>query len=727
MGMVTIRPDGVINDGGTTTTTGAGGAAAVLGDSADATYFVINTTAYGNRIRVTLPTPALPVGATIQRVTPRIRVASSTGSPTFQTAVRYQKPGNVWVNQTATTLTATTTARTLVAPSSGALNLANTATAKGTLEIWLWAKTNTVRFLEIAVDVYYDEAPSAVNLATSPAGAEALTTRPGITWQFQDPEGSVQQAYWVEIWDTATITAAQAAGKFDASGLPSKLDYGPFAANGYVDAQFQPVAATHQPRAAGSGTGTEQISSALTGSVNLWFPDVDLPNNQTYRAFVWVADDGAGTGTRFGDRTKVGTLDFTMAVPVPPSPQSGAITVTRDATKFVDQISVQAFQNVLTANQSDLGSDLSGWEVDANATIARTTTIGNNGVNALQITATAAGTAAARTLAGTGLKFQVPNTGNWTFMATVRAATIARSCTLQVRWYTTANTLISTTTVATATNTTTGWTTLRATVAKPATAVYAVIVVQVAAAAAAEVHYVDTIGAFPGTVTTWSRGGLTGEQYALIERTTNGGATWKRIFLPGLGDVPGDGRNALLLDPTTQQASTYDPTLPPGATVQYRFRTMSQDLGYLVTSPASTATTALATVSNRFLLRDPDASDGRSFVVSIAGDLTSTSTERQGSFQALGREFPLILSDAISGETWQATYNAKSPAQYTDFEALRALRKTLLFQDDMGGQYWVRLGPDRSATLRQSTSRVTNQYREVTFSMIEVDPPEGAE
>lgn len=741
MGTVTLRPNFVNVAGGQHSFVG-GTTSAVLTDDLDTTYMTIATTIYGDRVQVGFPTPVLPAGATIKRLTPRVRAATVSGTSKPRVAYRYKKSGGQMVTSAQTYLQTSATIKTLTAPSSPALNPADTATAIADLELYLYSGGGTsIRFYDVYLDVVYDEAPVASGLATTPSGAEGLTTRPGLTWSFSDPEASAQQAYWVEIWDVADINAIAATSgiNFDTHALPDRTptpDVGPFAYQGYANAPYKPVAATREAtgatvipsNAAPTRYSTRAISAPVTGSSNVWYPDVDLPNNATYRAFVWVADDGGGTGTRFGDRAKVATLDFTMAVPLPPSPQAGSMTVTRDAVKFVNKLVVQANNNVLTANQSDLSSDLTGWEVNANATIARTTNLGANGINALQITITTAAFGSARTLSANGQRMAAPNSGNWSFTAAVRSAAVSRTISLIVRWWDAANARVGAdVTVASAASTTTGWTTVQGTVAKPAGAVTMAIVMSVANPAAGEVHYVDMIGAFPGTVTTWSRGGLTAEQYALIERSVDGGTTWSRFLIPGQGDAPDYAQNALRLAADTQTATTYDTTLPPNASARYRFSVMAQDLGYLVTSVKSTATTALSSPITKFLLRDPDDPVGDSFVLPISGDLASSSTERQGSFSPLGRKYPVVLSDAISGEVWQVTIQIKSPADWTEIEYLRGLQKTLLFQDDMGGQKWVRVGPDRQALLRHSTGRKVNQYREVNLSLIEVDPPVGAD
>lgn len=737
----TVRPNAIGSD--LWTFTGGAGTVANLADNSDASYGV-PATFYGGYIYFAPPT--IPAGSTVKSITFRVRAALSTGTGT--TAVDWFHPSNpsspdgFTASQSTgeTILSLSTTIKTYTVGVAGAQSygvVVDAINGIGAAQKLGMKFTNTtnLRIYEAYVDVVFDEAPSATGLSISPAGAETRTTRPTFTWAYNDPEGSPQQAYWVEIWDTGDIAAEGAL--FQDTVLPNTTAHdGVFP---YFGDLYRSGSSTSRPKAYtynAPGSGQPNVdgptnayngyflgTAPVYGGATSWTPDKDLPNNRTYKAYVWVADDGAGIYTRFGDRSKAATLTFTVAVPLPPSPQSGGITAARVAAKYTNQISIQANNNVLTANQSDFGADTSGWESNSNATLSRNTTIGAFGSQCLDVTAVAAGGVGARTLQANGSRFNTPNSGSWTFRAAVRAAATARAAALVVRWFDSANTQVgSDVTVASATDSTSAWTTLAGTVSKPATAVTAVVVVSWAGAAAGEVHRIDTVGAFPGTVAAWSRGGLTAEQYALIERSTDGGATWSRIRLPYYSTIPDYGANALPLDAASQSAATYDPTLLPGQTARYRFATMSQDLGYLITSPVSASTVDIAGSVDAYLLRDPDDTSGAVVKVSVNGSLDSSNEERMGVFNPLGRANSVVLSDVVGGDAWQITTTTKTPTDYGELVALRAKRTVLLLQDDLGSQWWVRFGAQWQESLLQSTGRKTNQYRQISFGLVEQDP-----
>lgn len=738
----TVKPSSVYS--GTWSYTGGAGTIAVLGDSSDSSY-AMNTSGgfYTSGFLVTIPAGTIPAGAVIKSMTVKVRAAMASGTASVGCYVAYPNgPSTSDHGNLALTMALSTTIKTFtigVTPTLG--STATAAYADGTRGLSVQFDSNTsMRIYEISVDIVYDQPPSVSGVAISPAGAETRTTRPTITWVYSDPEGSVQQSFWVEIWDTADIAAISG---FDPAVYGPGTYEGPFnywrygyssstlrpkVATGIYDTDIYPACFDSNVITFGYVSATQYQGGPVLGSTNSWTVPIDLPNNRTYKVFVWAADNGANTNTRFGVKANVGTLTFTLAVPLPPSPQSGGITVQRVAAKHTNQISVQANNNVLTADQSDFGGSTTGWEADANATLARNTTTGAFGSQSMDVTATAAGNASVRTSQANGSRFATPNAGNWTFMMAVRAAATARTVNLLVKWYDSANAQVgSTVTVASAADSTSAWTTIKGTVSKPPTATTAVIVAQVVGAAASEVHRVDTVGAFPGTVTAWSRGGLTTEQYALIERSTDGGTTWSRIRVPGAALVPGYGQNALRLDASAQTASTYDPTLHPGQTARYRFATMSQDLGYLITSPVSASTTDVVGSATKFVLRDPDDLTGAVAEVSINGDLDSESPERVGMFNLLGRANQVALSDVISGRTWpRITTTTKSPAELAALKSVRAGRSTLLLQNDVGSQWWCRFTQDWSESLLNSVSRKTNQYTQVTFGLVEQDAPVGA-
>lgn len=155
--------------------------------------------------------------------------------------------------------------------------------------------------------------------------------------------------------------------------------------------------------------------------------------------------------------------------------------------------------NGLTANQASLETDTTGWEVDSNCTIARSTAQALDGVASLSLTSLAAGEMKVRTTYATW----VPVTVGMSYQASAwyRAATAPRSCLTLINWFTASDGYVATSGGTSVFDTTTGWTRSVTTAVAPATAAKAQVIPDVlGAGAAGEVHYIDRI-AFNSVIT----------------------------------------------------------------------------------------------------------------------------------------------------------------------------------------------------------------------------------
>lgn len=163
--------------------------------------------------------------------------------------------------------------------------------------------------------------------------------------------------------------------------------------------------------------------------------------------------------------------------------------------------------NLLTANQSSLETNTTGWAAGTNCSIARDTTQASDGTANLRLRSVAAGDMNAVTSPTNG--FAVLPGEQITAMAEFRAATVARSCRVDLVWYDGTSTLISSTNGTGANDATTGWTARNVTGNAPGNAAYAVIRLYVVGTGAAnEDHYADKIAIRHGSYTTnWAIGG----------------------------------------------------------------------------------------------------------------------------------------------------------------------------------------------------------------------------
>ena len=161
--------------------------------------------------------------------------------------------------------------------------------------------------------------------------------------------------------------------------------------------------------------------------------------------------------------------------------------------------------NRLTANQSSIETNTTGLNVDANATIARTTTTSADGVAALRVTASAAGDASAKTDVGVnGIPVQAG--ASYTALASFRPNSAARNCHTDIIWYTAAGAVISTSSGTAASCPSGTYTQRTVTATAPANAAFAAVRVAFAGSAAADICDVDKLALHEGDSTTWALG-----------------------------------------------------------------------------------------------------------------------------------------------------------------------------------------------------------------------------
>jgi len=148
--------------------------------------------------------------------------------------------------------------------------------------------------------------------------------------------------------------------------------------------------------------------------------------------------------------------------------------------------------NLLTANQADLETSAAGWQALSNCAVAQSSAQAWHGLYSLALTASSAATMTASTTPGTGA---CPVTVGYQYSASayVRAATSARQVGVNIAWYDSTGTLLSTSSGSTSADTSTGWTRVTEVATAPASAAFAAVQVTVVSAGNGEVHYADGI------------------------------------------------------------------------------------------------------------------------------------------------------------------------------------------------------------------------------------------
>ena len=149
--------------------------------------------------------------------------------------------------------------------------------------------------------------------------------------------------------------------------------------------------------------------------------------------------------------------------------------------------------NLLSANQSSLETDTTGWEVGANCTIARVTSpAGSDGLASLRLQSVAGGSMHART--PTALIAALPGQ-YWTAFADFRTAVSVRQCRTTVIFYNAAGSVIGSGSGAQFADSTSAWiqSPVASAIAPALTAWVGVTVDVLSTGGASEQHYVDRI------------------------------------------------------------------------------------------------------------------------------------------------------------------------------------------------------------------------------------------
>lgn len=167
--------------------------------------------------------------------------------------------------------------------------------------------------------------------------------------------------------------------------------------------------------------------------------------------------------------------------------------------------------NLLSAAQADFETSPTGWQAASNCTVPVSAAHAWYGVQSMAMTATSAASMTATTTPGTGA---VPVTAGYQYSASAHflAGSAGRQVGVNIAWYDSSGSLLSTTTGTTVADNTSTWVRASVTGAAPASAAYAAAQATVVSAGAGEVHYVDAVqlAYAPDGPYAWQEGGQSG-------------------------------------------------------------------------------------------------------------------------------------------------------------------------------------------------------------------------
>lgn len=719
MGSFTLLPDATLGAVGWAVANTALHVTA-LSDSTDTTYITDNiagTTAVGHRMDMGFATSALPTNAVVKKVTPFFRANQVSGNQRLGMEIRVYNPNNsgqLLYYQQGLYIRPDGTVRDYQHPAAGAWYSSPDAAHPEWTPQWLvdnlraWIFTTAVDTASTGTDdhrvykawlvVEYDEQPVTSGLALSPAGINSVSTRPGFTYVFSDPEGSIQAARRLVIWSATDATE---------TNCPKA------SATSFV------AASDGTTRTAVAYSGTVSDPTEYNSSTD-WQSPVDLAATGSYTLFVQVADQ-VNDKVRFS--TAIGQLNWTQAITPPPTPTLSAPTW--DSVNYRTSMAVAAANNIMSQDAADQELQIAGtWAAFAN--VSATTfdlTQFNTGVASRRYTATAIGNASIIS----SEFFPVKGLSAYSAHARVRSGAASRNTRLLLQYYTvaqaTTGSLLGGSTVA-ATNA--GWTTVSFNnQVAPANAAYVRILVEAQSAAAAENNYVDTVGIYPGTTApgTWTRGGWTTTQRIVVERSVDAGVSWTALPQHSgvLGGVVADGA-------VNQAATVYDLATRSNVPVRYRAKTTSSLDGTTAIASAYTATVGPVTpVFDRFVLRDP-TDPAYAMVLSISTGLDSTSEIKGAFYWPEMFDNVVRVTDRAGGERFSLGATFRSETEWLAFEAIRKRLTVLILQTDMDGvAYWVVFDDQRQVSLPISTARRTaaTRVRIANFGLVQVNGPTG--
>jgi hypothetical protein len=300
----------------------------------------------------------------------------------------------------------------------------------------------------------------------------------------------------------------------------------------------------------------------------------------------------------------------------------------------------------------------------------------------------------------------------YTGMATLKAATTARTARVTLRWYNAANALISSDVGAYATLENDADGSLHRVVASaPAGAVRSSLAVEINTPVVGETFYMDQAGILTGDAASWLPGGF-GAGGFVIERSTDGQLTWAEIV--------GASRTSPLTlpNPADPFATVYDLTAPLGQNVSYR--------ALAVASGVYSAYSAIATSyinSLSWWLKD-ELDSTRNMPVAVV-EWKPTKPVKAGVFYPRGRSNAVVASGAIFGAEGSLVIRVLNQADYLKLHALLESKRTLLLQSVLPQQWRLRVIGDisdeliKAGKLTAETTPIRFAY-EVSTQMVQV-------
>lgn len=207
-------------------------------------------------------------------------------------------------------------------------------------------------------------------------------------------------------------------------------------------------------------------------------------------------------------------------------------------------------------------------------------------------------------------------------------------------------------------------------------------------------------------------------QYSDNFNPNGGGPGWSPWdFVPGtLTNVPSFGEDELL--------TFVDHTIVPLRTRKYRCRTVSYGLnGDQFTSPWGPESDPVTYQAQNWWLKDISNPDNNLLLYVKYADLQVTLQNTAVQFQALGEDFPIIITQGFKSDTFTLSMIPVNLDDWNQFiNMILSGDTTYYLQSDVDQAWWVRPLGNLNRTLLATDNRQSDPLRQVDVAWLEVAP-----
>lgn len=454
----------------------------------------------------------------------------------------------------------------------------------------------------------------------------------------------------------------------------------------------------------GGGLWTSGIvtsSGARTARVG-----IPLANGGAYRVYV-RATSSTGVSSDWD------YSQFGIQITPPDGPVVELLDEISDTGVVSVRLDIQAQTSFLSAAQDD-GSG--GWVADANATVAAVAAnLSTQVFQGFSMTSITDGLMGVVTDVGspplapfgeaqpTGpLSFPVVPGQPYTGLASVRAMNTTRAARIRIRWYDAddgSGNLLGSDVGEQVSATNLNYNQAVVTAVAPVGAVLARVLVEVlGATAGGEGFWVSFPSFHPGRRTGYQPGGLSTTQAVQVQRSDDGGATWKVVV-------------ERVKTSLAQQATAYDRTMPLGVDTWYQAFTLSDfGDGSLLASEASPAAT-IAVQSPAWTIRDLQDETGEMLAYVVGHDRTDD--ESSSVHWPAGRVYPIVDTEGPQSSTGTLSIFVKQDDLATAIDVLRRTTP-MIIQSPSGEVFLARL-------IRRKYAVEASRHKVIDVDYIEVD------